>query len=288
VAAEGVVTRILLYLVEIFIFVAALLSLAVGQASGAPSEDPPASPEAASDAAPEAAVDTEREAAVDPASADPAPPAALAPVPDRTSPACPAGQCAIGRTNTVPPRLLCGPCPARTLRPISISTFCPKLPAPGAIVYLNDKPYGHGFDSTVRVKGDPEFCYLIHGVSINDCHLETWPKRVQCEMELMRGCPIWQYIADGTTVHGCYDDRTAAASCDHFGSVGHQDDPQTPTTGDTIWNLKGFEGLPLECGLQRNPFGPMAGFFTVAHGIGNVRACKPDGTGCGPWRAFNH
>jgi hypothetical protein len=107
-------------------------------------------------------------------------------------------------------------------------------------------------------------------------------------MELMSGCPIWQYTTNGTTVLGCFDDRAAAASCDHFGSVGHQDDPQTPTTGDSLATLRGFEGLPLECGLRRNAFGPMAGFFTVAHGIGNVRACKPNGAGCGPWQPFDH
>jgi hypothetical protein len=219
-------------------------------------------------------------------SLDPAPQAAAEVTPQRTTPGCPAGQCAVGLAHTIPPRLLCGPCPTQTPHPTP--TFCPKRLAPGAYVYLNDKPYGHGFDSTPRVKGDPEFCYLIHGVWINDCHLEGWPTRTQCEMELMHGCPIWQYTVDGATVHGCFDDRTDAASCDHFGSVGHQDDPQTPTTGDTIWNLKGFEGLPLECGLQRNAYGPMAGFFTVAHGIGQVRACKPDGTGCGPWRPFVH
>jgi len=251
------VTKILLYLIKIFIFFAALLGLNVEQMCDVPSETPSPSPEETTE-----------------------------PVPERTTPGCPAGQCIIGRTNTVPPELVCGPCPTEVAHPKP--TFCPKLLAPGAIVYLNDKPYGHGFDSTVRVKGDPEFCRLIHGVAINDCHLEGWPKRVQCEMELMDGCPIWQYTVDGTTIHGCFDNRTAAASCDHFGSVGHQDDPQTPTTGDTIWTLRGFEGLPLECGLQRNAYGPMAGFFTVAHGIGYVRACKPDKAGCGPWRPFDH
>jgi hypothetical protein len=212
--------------------------------------------------------------------------AAAEATPQRTTPGCPTGECIIGRTSTVPPELLCGPCPTEAPHPIP--TFCPKRLAPGAYVYLNDKPYGHGFDSTPRVHGDPEFCYLIHQVWINDCHLESWPKRVQCEMELMGGCPIWQYTVDGVSIHGCFDDRSAAASCDHFGSVGAQDDPQTPTTGDTIWNLQGFEGRPLECGLQRNAYGPMAGFFTVAHGIGYVRACKPDKTGCGPWRPFDH
>ena len=254
-------TKILNHLVKVFTFFVAVLGSNVSVAS----QDPSPSLGDPTDAAAQEALD---------------------PAPDRTSGACPAGQCVVGRTNTIPSRPLCGPCATKKPRPLP--TFCPKRLAPGAIVYLNDKPYGHGFDSTVRVKGDPEFCYLIHGVWIDDCHLETWPKRVQCEMELMHGCAIWQYTTDGTTVHGCFDDRAAAASCDHFGSVGHQDDPQSPTTGDTIWNLKGFEGLPLECGLQRNAFGPMAGFFTVAHGIGSVRACKPDGTGCGPWRPFDH
>ncbi len=259
-------TRILLYLVKIFLFFAALVGVNVEPMYGLPPQDASPSPEATTDPGPQAALD---------------------PVLERATPAgCPAGQCARGRTNTVPPHLLCGPCPARTLRPVA--TFCPKPLAPGAYVYLNDKPYGQGFDSTPRVHGDPEFCYLIHQVWINDCHLESWPKRTQCEMELMHGCPIWQYTVDGTAVHGCFDDREAAASCDHFGSVEYRDDPQTPTTGDTIWTLKGFEGRPLECGLQRNAFGPMAGFFTVAHGIGNVRACKPDGTRCGPWQPFNH
>ncbi len=261
-------TRILSFLVKVFIFFAALLGSNLDPLRGVPPEGPSPSLGAPTDAAAQEAID---------------------PAPDRTSGICPTGQCVVGRTNTIPSRPLCGPCATRKSRPAPPApTFCPKRLAPGAYVYLNDKAYGHGFDSTPRVHGDPEFCYLIHGVWINDCHLEGWPTRTQCEMELMHGCPIWQYTTDGTTIHGCFDDRQAAASCDHFGSVGHQDDPQTPTTGDTIWNLKGFEGLPLECGLQRNDYGPMAGFFTVAHGIGHVRACKPDETGCGPWRPFDH
>jgi hypothetical protein len=259
------VTKTVPYLVNIPILFAALLGFDAARVCGAPQESRPSSLGAAT---------------------DDAPPGALDAVPQRQNPGCPAGQCLLGRTNTIPSRVLCGPC--RSQRQRAVPGFCPKPLAPGAIVYLNDKPYGHGFDSTPRVKGDPEFCYLIHGVWINDCHLETWPTRTQCEMQLMHGCPIWQYTVDGKTINGCYDDKAAPASCDHFGSVGYQDDPQTPTTGDTIWNLKGFEGRPLECGLQRNGFGPMAGFFTVAHGIGWVRACKPDGNGCGPWQAFNH
>jgi hypothetical protein len=44
-------------------------------------------------------------------------------------------------------------------------------------------------------------------------------------------------------------------------------------------------------------YGPYAGFFTIAHGgpsgcksgVGpfwQVRACRPDGQGCGPWLNF--
>ncbi len=270
-------TKTLPYFVTISLLFVALLPGSARLVCGAPQESQSPSPEVAAD--PGVATDPE-------VSAGPAP-QADDPVPERQNPGCPAGQCVIARTNTMPPRLVCGACPAKTQHPRP--TFCPKLLAPTATVYLNDKPYGHGFDSTPRVKGDPEFCFLIHHVWINDCHLETWPTRTQCEMELMHGCPIWQYTVDGTTVHGCFDDRwTSPVSCDHFGSVGYQDDPQTPTTGDTIWNLRGFEGRPLECGLQRNAFGPMAGFFTVAHGIGQVRACKPSGAGCGPWQPFDH
>lgn len=181
------------------------------------------------------------------------------------------------------------PTPAPTPTPVPASA-CPKALAPGAIVYLNDKPYGQGFDSTVRVQGDPEFCRLIHGVAINDCHLEGLPKRVKCEMELIHGCPVWQFTVDGgSSAHPCVDDQDVAPfSCDHFGNVEFRDDPKTPTTGDTLATLRGFEGQPLECGFQRDIHGPMAGFFTVAHGKGQIRACKPDGKGCGPWRGVDH
>jgi hypothetical protein len=200
---------------------------------------------------------------------------------------CPEGLCVVGWTNSVPPTPFCGECRTRVSHPAFSN--CPKPLAAGAVVYLNDKAYGQGFDSTVRVHGDPEFCRLIHGVSVDDCHLEGWPKRVECEMELIHGCPIWQFTADsGTTVEPCVDNQAARASCDHFGSVEYRDDPQTPTTGDTLGTLQGFEGRPLACGLQRDAYGPMAGFFTVAHGVGQVRACKPDQGGCGPWRPFDH
>jgi len=166
---------------------------------------------------------------------------------------------------------------------------CPKQLEPGAYVYLNNKPAGHGFDATPRVHGDTEFCRLIHGVAVNDCHLEGWPTRVACEEELLGGFPIWEFsaTADPATAIFCHDDHNAQASCDHYGTQPNQDDPQTPTTGDTIEDLRGFEGLPLNCGLYRDTYGPNACYFIVAHGKGYIRACKPDGTGCGPWQKFD-
>ncbi len=156
---------------------------------------------------------------------------------------------------------------------------CPKPLAPGASVYLNDKAYGHGFDSTPRVKGDPEFCRLIHGEPLNDCHLEGWPNRAACEMQLMGGCPIWQYRMASGSAQRCLQPAHPEASCDHWGSAGGaQDDPHTPI----------YEGVPPDCGTQRVDGHPAAGFFTVAHGRGEIRACKPDGGGCGPWRPFDH
>ena len=251
-------TEILKFLIEILLSFAAFLGLSI-DTSGAPWW---------------------------PLSPSPAP--AAEPTPRPTPDVCPEGLCLVGWTNSVPPGPICGACRTATPHPPTLS-HCPKPLVVGAVVYLNDKAYGQGFDSTVRVKGDPEFCQLIHGVWVNDCHLDGWPERVECEMELMRGCPIWQFTADGgTTIESCVDDQAAWASCDHFGSVEYRDDPQTPTTGDTLATLQGFEGRPLECGLQRDAYGPMAGFFTVAHGVGHVRACKPDGAGCGPWQPFDH
>jgi hypothetical protein len=127
---------------------------------------------------------------------------------------------------------------------------------------MNNNNYGQGFDATVRVRGDSQFCFLIHGVNTNDCHLDGWSKRTQCEMELLGGCPRWQYSSDN-------------------GNTVFRDDPKTPDV---------FEGQPKECGNQRDEFGPNAGFFTIAHGFGLIRSCKPDlnPSTCGPWRTFNH
>ena len=152
---------------------------------------------------------------------------------------------------------------------------CPKPLAEGAEAYVNAKRYGNGLDSTVRVRGDREFCRLIHGVDTNDCHLEGWPNRDRCERFLARGCPVWRYRS-GSEQGRCHDDRVSAAvSCDHFGDPVHRDDPQTPE----------FEGEPKACGLQRDEFGPMAGFFTMPQCPGAprecaVQACLPGDSGC--------
>lgn len=172
------------------------------------------------------------------------------------------------------------PTPTPTPAPVS---FLPKPLAPGAEVYLNNKVHGQGVDSTVRVRGDVEFCEIVHGVRVNDCHLEGWKWRVQAEMELLGGCPVWQYrqLPWDNTVRACLqvENDESRMSCDHFGSVEFRDDPITPE----------FEGKPVECSKQRDDsLHPMAGFWCVAHGKGQVRACRPDGGGCGPWVEINH
>jgi hypothetical protein len=170
------------------------------------------------------------------------------------------------------------PTPVPTPTP-PVITSCPKPLAPEAEIYLNNKNYGNGLDSTLRVRNDPEFCRLIHGVVVNDCHLEGWSKRSACEMELMSGCPIWFYSTDGVKpTSQCFQNPHPIASCDHFGDPVDRDDPQTPQ----------FEGKPTACGLQRDNRGdPMAGFFVIAHAEPGAktyfRACLPDGSNCGPW-----
>ena len=170
------------------------------------------------------------------------------------------------------------PVPTPLPTPTPGETACPKPLAEGAHWYLNNKRYGNGIDSTLRVFGDPEFCRLIHGVSVNDCHLEGWPRRTACELEIMGGCPVWQYSKDQRNAMACLQAPHPVASCDHWGDPVDRDDPQTPQ----------FEGRPIECGKQRDASGdPMAGFFVIAHGEPNAgtyfRACLPDYTGCGPW-----
>lgn len=180
------------------------------------------------------------------------------------------------------------PTPVPTMPPPAISA-CPTMPlAEGARVYMVTKRYGQGLDSTVRVYGDPELCMAVHGVQTQDCHLDGMPApwtTVGCEMALLgatvgkaEACPIWQYRSGGWA-GPCVDDQGAAMSCDHFGKAGGPfDDPKTPA----------FEGEPRVCGEQRGQYGPIAGFFTIAHGKGEVRVCRPDGLECGTYLSVDH
>lgn len=174
------------------------------------------------------------------------------------------------------------PSPTPTPTPVPTptpGTSCPKKLLEGAEAYVVTNVYGQGFDSAVRVRGDEAFCFAIHHVVTNDCNIEGWTMRAQCEMELIGGCPVWQYQTDtNPTFRKCSDNQNDDASCDHFGDPQYRDDPKTPE----------FEGRPVECGNQRDEFGPMAGFFTVAHGEGRIRACKPDLSQCGGARQFSH
>ena len=181
------------------------------------------------------------------------------------------------------PEPIPSPTPAPELEPPLSIEDCPKALAPGAEVYLRDaKRYagGSGLDVSFAVRGDPELCRLIHGVAVNDCHLEGWKNRDRCERFLADGCPTWRYKTGPAGVEGrCSDDqRSAPISCDHFGDPTFRDDPQTHDV---------FEGRPAACGLQRDEFGPAAGFFMVPHGGGTqvwVQACMPDGTRCSGWQ----
>jgi hypothetical protein len=184
-------------------------------------------------------------------------------------------------TTTLPPVVT----PPTTLPPVTQpqppnpSVVCGPLPA-GAVVYLNDKPYGQGVDSTIRIKS-ASYCEA-HGMPGLDCKVrqEGDPYRDLCERYYAGGCPVWQYrLAGDSTLRACLQ-PAAEFSCDHFGNPEYRDDPNTPDV---------FEGEPKACGLQRDDAGnPKAGFFVIAHGNGQVRACRPDYDGCGPWVSVNH
>jgi hypothetical protein len=172
-------------------------------------------------------------------------------------------------------------------------------------LYMRNARWNAGVDSTPRIRGDRELCEALHHVPVpnGDCHFDSdvWTspeQRPEYEMMVLAGarafpgpgktsglCPVWQYRS-GSETGRCHDDRVSAAvSCDHFGNVTERDDPQTPDT---------FEGRPLQCGLQRDAFGPYAGFFMVPQCPGggrecSVRACLPLEEGseatCAPWVA---
>lgn len=168
-------------------------------------------------------------------------------------------------------------------------SFCGPI-SPSATIELRLNCYPncsakHG-DTGVRVVGDVDFCQRGHGVPVANCNLEFLPQpaRAYCGMGLIAKaagqagalCPVWQY-RDATGTYACSNNQDASrsTSCDHFGSPLQRDDPQTPET---------FEGWPLECGAQRDEFGPNAGFFATPQGTpgrpAEFRACVPGGSQC--------
>ena len=177
-----------------------------------------------------------------------------------------------------------------TLPTAPLGPFPVRFPLPTAKLYMRNKRYGNGVDSTVRVRGDRELCEALHHVPVpsGDCHFESdvWQyesQKVEYEMAIMGGCPVWEYRTDDGSAR-CHNDPNAQHSCDHFGSVRTRDDPKTPE----------FEGRPALCGSQRDEFGPYAGFFMIpqpGEGPMFVRACLPNQEGndetCGPWIEVN-
>lgn len=173
---------------------------------------------------------------------------------------------------TVAPTPEATPTPAPT--PTPFVSACPKALAPGAKVRVDQKFYGErGRDTETRVEGDPEFCFLISGVRSSSCHLEGWGKRVECEMELLGGCPTHQYRVPNGEWKTCYSNPHPEINCDHLGSTEARDDPQTKDV---------FEGRPAECALQKSADGKLkGGFFMIPHGLGETRSCDAKGENCG-------
>ena len=185
------------------------------------------------------------------------------------------------------------------------TVFPVRFPIASATIYMRNSRYGNGLDSTSRVSGDPELCEAIHGVRVNDCHFDNdkglWQpseQRADYEGWVLAGAragqllpaaplgPVWEYKAGGQQGQ-CHDDRVHPnTSCDHFGSTTWRDDPHTPE----------FEGRPAWLAVQRDEYGPYAGFFMVPQTSGPafgtlVRACLPgrlgDDSTCGPWVAVD-
>jgi hypothetical protein len=189
---------------------------------------------------------------------------------------------------TAQPTPLPSPSPSPSATPTTpTTTTTTTLPAVSALpescksaeVYMGDNYYGQGLDSSVRWRGSEQCCRdLGHQNTSRDCHAEGYPQRLAAELEALGGCPIWQGSVDGKNWFRLEDNQGAPLSGDHFGNTVDRDDPQTPE----------FEGEPKVCGKQRGQYGPNAGFFVIAHGKGFVRACKPDGTGCGAARAIDY
>ena len=207
-------------------------------------------------------------------------------VPPPVCPTCPAGQSctdpAVGcvKDPVVPP---VGACPWK------LSSY------PGAHLAANTKPWGNGFDHTTLVDGSRVYCLergWTDGRSKCQVAQDGDPHKVPCEIEFGNGCARWEFRSGGVQ-RPCVDDQDDVMSCDHFGSTDYRDDPKTPTTGNTLATLQGFEGQPKQCGLQREGDKPIAGFFIIAHttkGVpGEVRSCVDSSfSACGPFLPVKH
>ena len=208
----------------------------------------------------------------------------IAPTPPSCPETCPPGQeCtdpAVGCVVKPTPPPTTGACPWK------LSQY------PGVHLEANTKYWGQGLDHTTLVVGSRQYCTdrgWTDGRSSCQVAVDGDPNKVICEIEFGGGCPRFEF-RQGSVQHPCVDDQNDLMSCDHFGDPVTRDDPQTPTTGNTLATLKGFEGEPKVCGLQRIGDKPIAGFFTIAHGFGGEARSCVDGSfsACGPWLAVNH
>ena len=159
---------------------------------------------------------------------------------------------------------------------------CPWSMPAGTRLGANTKYYGQGLDHTTLVIGSSEYCAQrgwTDGRSTCQVAIDGDPNKVACEIAFGGGCPRFEFRANGVQ-RPCVNDQNDFMSCDHFGDTVTRDDPQTPDV---------FEGEPKECAKQKGPHGYEAGFFAIAHGLGEVRSCV-DSTfsACGPWLAVNH
>lgn len=221
------------------------------------------------------------------------------PAPTPTPTPCPAGTTAVDGAcvpnGPIQPPIVVDPDPD-----VIVVKFPVRFPKPGVIVYARNHRYGNGIDSTLRINGDRALCEALHHVPVpnGDCHLDSdvWTdaaQRPRYEGLVYAGArdgdvppdaplgPVWQYRAGGEFGR-CHNDQVHVnTSCDHFGNAVARDDPRTPE----------FEGAPAWLGVQRDEFGPYAGFFTIPQTSGpgfgtQVRSCPPldeSEAACGPW-----
>jgi len=182
------------------------------------------------------------------------------------------------------------PTPLPTPPPDPIPTYsildCPKRPAPEAKLSWELHHAGNGLDSTLYVENDPAFCELIHHKpGIMSCHMEGWPKAASCAAALAGGCPVYEYRYNGVIEGPCQNAVGHPIGCHHF----DRDDPQTPLVYNPDGSISGYEGTQPMCLRQTNDGGPLAGWFTVASGRGEVRVCTSNNPKeCSDWVEVDH